>query len=101
MAVINYEERVNRSMGQGFILIWKGLGENDARRYEMFKRATVIYEKYKDGELGISLGSLNNYFSKQKTTEPIIFENDRVRIVRTKLFDKKDFPSEETIKESK
>ena len=92
---IDYSKRVNRSLGQGIILIWKNLPENDPHRYEMFKRTSLLFEKYKDGELGIILKSLNNYFNKYKTSEPIIYENNTVRIIRTKLLEKKDFIKDE------
>lgn len=91
---INYETRVNNSLGLGIILIWKGLGENNPNRYEMYKRTSVIFNRYKNGEVGIKKGTLDNYFSKNKSDEPIIFENDKVRIIRTKLLTVKDFPPE-------
>lgn len=96
MAVVNidYANRVNRSLGQGIILVWKDKPETDASRYEIFKRASLIFEKYNgETDLGVSRGSLNNHFSKNKTSEPVQYENSKVKIIRTRLYELKDLKS--------
>ena len=92
MPVVSYDNRENHSSGQGIILIWKNKAEVDASRYEIFRRASLLFAKY-DGlsDLGVGLGSPNNFFSKNKTSEPLLYENDKVRIIRTKLYERKDF----------
>ena len=86
--VIDYSKRTNNSAGQGIVLIWKHKGETDATKYEMFNRLSVLFTKYKDGQLGVQKGTLNNYFSKMKGEDnlPIMFENEIIRIVRTTLY---------------
>ena len=85
---IDYTTRTNTSAGQGIILIWKTKGETDATKYEIFNRLSVLFSKYKDGELGVKKGTLNNYFSRlsNEGNSPIMFENESVRIVRTTLY---------------
>jgi hypothetical protein len=86
--VIDYSKRTNNSAGQGIVLIWKYKRETDATKYEMFNRLSVLFTKYKDGQLGVQKGTLNNYFSKMKGEDnlPIMFENEIIRIVRTTLY---------------
>ncbi len=93
---IDYSKRVNRSLGQGIILVWKNKPENDASRYEIFRRATLLFAKYDaERDLGVSLSSVNNRFCQSKTSEPVMYENDKVKIIRTRLYEKKDFNPEE------
>ena len=90
LIIINAMEKVNRSESQVILLIWKNRGENDVLKYEIFTRVTILFRKYQK-ELGVSLGTLNNYIS-HKGCDSVIYENNLVRIIRTKLNSLTDFP---------
>lgn len=85
-------EQVNKtSESQAILLVWKEREENDALKYELFKRITVLFRKYDRKQLGISQGTLNNFISNSKD-DSVVYENKIVCIIRTKLYSISDFP---------
>jgi len=88
---------VNRTKSQAIILMWKNRGENDVLRYELFTRLAILFRKYPN-ELGVSEGTVNNY--SEKGNDGILYENNLVRIIRTKLNSVTDFPPTEEEKEA-
>ena len=88
-------EQVNKtSESQAILLIWKEREENDALKYELFKRTTVLFRKYGRKQLGISQGTLNNFICNS-TDDSVVYENKIVCIIRTKLYSISDFPPTE------
>ena len=93
-------EQVNKtSESQAILLIWKEREENDAMKYEIFKRISVLYRKYNREQLGIAQGTLNNFISNSED-DAVVYENQKVCIIRTKLYSLADFPPTEVEKKA-
>ena len=91
---MSMEQTNKTSESQAILLIWKGREENDALKYELFKRISVLYRKYNREQLGISQGTLNNFISNSED-DSIVYENKIVCLIRTKLYSITDFPPTE------
>ena len=91
---MSMEQTNKTSESQAILLIWKGREENDALKYELFKRISVLYRKYNREQLGISQGTLNNFISNSGDGS-IVYDNKMVCIIRTKLYSIADFPPTE------
>ena len=92
------EEQNLISESQVVILIWRNRGDLDGQRYEVFTRVPIMYRKYSGEQLGVSQGTLNNFFSGKD--DSVVYENSLVQIMRTKLHSRKDYPTTEEEKKA-
>ena len=92
------EEQNPISESQVVILVWRNRGDLDGQRYEVFTRVPIMYRKYSGEQLGVSQGTLNNFFVGKE--DDVVYENSLVQITRTKLHSRKDYPTTEEEKKA-
>lgn len=57
--------------------------------FEFFGSTASLFDKYSSADLGVSAGSLNNYFYLHKG-ENVVYENAKCIIVKSYIYTKND-----------
>lgn len=91
------EEQNPINESQVVILVWRNKGDLDGQRFEVFSRVPILFRKYTGEQLGVTQGALYNFFVGKD--ENVMYENSLIQIIRTKLQDRKDYPTTEADKE--